>query len=52
MSKKEEVIKAFYKIAKRGWISTHRHGDRAIGNAFEDILGLTENNFREATFMH
>lgn len=50
MSKKEEVIKAFYKIAKRGWISTHRHGDRAIGNAFEDILGLTENNFREADF--
>lgn len=50
MDKKQELILAFYKIKERGWIPTHRHGDQALGNAFEDLLDVPENNSTDADF--
>lgn len=50
MDKKQELILAFHKIKERGWIPTHRHGDQALGNAFEDLLDVPENNSTDADF--
>jgi hypothetical protein len=42
---KEELIKEFQKIAKRGWIENARKGNAGgIGNTLEDLLGIEENN--------
>lgn len=48
--KKIELIKLFNEIKKRGWIPTHRHGDQALGNTFEDLLDVPENNSTDADF--
>ena len=50
MDKKNELIEAFKIIKERGWIETRRHGDQALGNAFEDLLDVPENNSSEADF--
>jgi len=39
-----ELIKFFKTIKDRGWCETHRHGDQMLGNTFEDLIGLVENN--------
>jgi hypothetical protein len=50
MDKKLELINSFKVIKSKGWIPTHRHGDQALGNAFEDLLNVSENNSEEADF--
>jgi len=42
---KENLIKEFSKISKKGWIENARHGNAGgIGNTLEDLLGIEENN--------
>jgi hypothetical protein len=42
---KENLIKEFHKIAKRGWIENARFGNAGgVGNTLEDLLGIEENN--------
>ncbi|MGC7159219.1 MvaI/BcnI restriction endonuclease family protein [Metamycoplasma hominis] len=45
-----ELINFFKDIKSREWIETTRHGDQCLGNAFEDLLGVKENNKNEADF--
>lgn len=46
----EQLIKLFNHIRARGWIETARHGDQCLGNTFEDLVGVKENNKKEADF--
>jgi hypothetical protein len=39
-----ELINFFESVKTKGWIPTHRHGDQMLGNTFEDLLGVVENN--------
>ncbi len=48
MSYENELRKLFENIKSQGWIKTHRDGDQMLGNAFEDIIGLLENNYPQA----
>ncbi len=50
MNKEEELIEKFKIIKSRGWIPTNRHGDQCLGNAFEDLIGKTEDNKSEADY--
>lgn len=46
----KELIKLFKDICSRGWIETTRHGDQCLGNTFEDLIGVVENNKKEADY--
>lgn len=46
----QELIKLFKEIRSRGWIETHRHDDQCLGNTFEDLIGVKENNKNEADY--
>ena len=42
---KDSLISELKEIAVKGWIENARHGNAGgIGNALEDLLGITENN--------
>jgi hypothetical protein len=43
-----EFKKLFEEIKNRGWIQTDRHSDQMLGNTFEDLIGLLENNYPHA----
>lgn len=45
-----ELVNKFKEIRSRGWIETNRHGDQCLGNTFEDLLGVEENNKHEADY--
>lgn len=47
---KEKLIKTFEEIRSKGWIETTRCGDQCLGNTFEDLIGVKENNKNEADF--
>lgn len=46
----KELVEKFYKIRSMGWIKTERHGDQCLGNTFEDLVGVEENNKHEADY--
>ena len=46
----QELVTKFNEIRSKGWIETHRHGDQCLGNTFEDLIGVEENNKHEADF--
>jgi hypothetical protein len=48
LSYENELRLLFEDIKSRGWIPTHRDGDQMLGNAFEDLIGLLENNYPQA----
>ena len=42
---KEDLIEQLKEISAKGWIPNARHGNHGgIGNTFEDLLGILENN--------
>ncbi len=45
-----ELIKTFNEIRSRNWIETARRGDECLGNTFEDLVGVKENNKHEADY--
>jgi hypothetical protein len=48
LSYENELRLLFEDIKSQGWIPTHRDGDQMLGNAFEDLIGLLENNYPQA----
>lgn len=46
----EQLIEMFKQIRSRDWIETTRHSDQCLGNTFEDLVGVKENNKNEADF--
>jgi hypothetical protein len=50
---KEKVINEFKRIRDLGYVKNTRLGNRdgGIGNTFEDLLGVTENNLRDPDFL-
>lgn len=46
----QELIRLFEEIRSKGWIETRRHDDQCLGNTFEDLIGVEENNKHEADF--
>ena len=44
----EELLKELQKIAKMGYVKTHRSGPTGIGKTLEDLLGIEENNISMA----
>ena len=45
-----ELLEKFDGIKERGWIDSLRTGDTGIGYTFETLLGIKENNDKEADF--
>lgn len=50
METENELIKKFFEIKNREWIQTNRHGDQCLGNTFEDLVGVKENNRNDADY--
>lgn len=50
MDVEKMLVELFLDIKSRGWIRTARHGDQCLGNAFEDLIGKTEDNKAKADF--
>lgn len=50
MNAEKDLINKFKTIRNQGWIETSRYGDQCLGNTFEDLVGVKENNRNEADY--